>query len=101
MSPVDGRGARAPGSGSEPAGTGGGDMGTTVTGTRADAVDERSDRPYEWGWVLRVLALVAAFALVAWGRSRQVDIPFKDPHGKLFMKKLPSTAQMLLVFVVI
>jgi hypothetical protein len=76
-------------------------MGTTVTGARADAVDARSDRPYEWGWVLRVLALVAVFALVAWGRSRQVDIPFKDPHGKLFMKKLPSTAQMLLVFVVI
>jgi hypothetical protein len=76
-------------------------MGTTVTGTRADAVDERSDRPYEWGWLLRVLALVAVFALVAWGRSHQVDVPFKDPHGKLFMKKLPSTAQMLLVFVLI
>ena len=45
--------------------------------------------------------LVVAFAIVAWARSRQVDIPFKDPHGKLFRAKLPDTAEFLLAFVVI
>ena len=32
-------------------------------------------------------------------RSRQVDVPFRDPHGKLFRAKLLSTAETLLVFV--
>ncbi len=51
--------------------------------------------------MLRVLALVAVFAIIAWARSRQVDIPFKDPHGKLFRGKLLDTAELLLAAVVI
>ena len=48
-----------------------------------------------------MLALVLVFAAITWARSRQVDIPLKDPHGKLFRAKLPDTAEMLLVFLVI
>ena len=71
-----------------------------TTETRAGAPDEVSP-VREWGWVLRVLALVVLFAVVAIARSRQVDVPFRDPHGKLFTNKLLSTAQTLLVAVAI
>ena len=54
----------------------------------------------EWGWMLRVLALVVVFAVIAVARSRQVDVPFRDPGGKLFAHKILSTAEMLLVFVI-
>jgi membrane-associated phospholipid phosphatase len=46
-----------------------------------------------------VLAIVVLFAIVAYARSRQVDIPFRDPHGKLFSHKIVSTAETLLLFV--
>ena len=75
-------------------------MGTTETGTRTDLAAEPAGNGSPWAWKLRVLALVLAFAAVTWARSRQVDIPFKDPHGKLFRAKLPDTAEMLLLFVV-
>jgi len=55
----------------------------------------------EWGWILRVLALVVAFTLMAVFRSRQVDVPFRDPHGKLFSEKLLSTLEILVVFVAV
>src|SRR4051794_13261001 len=72
----------------------------TTTGTRVDTpAPEASHR--EWGWVLRVVALVAVFVAVAVFRSRQVDVPFRDPHGKLFSAKLVSTAEVLLVFVAV
>src|SRR3954470_19342267 len=76
-------------------------MVTTEAGTRADRPGELSQERSPWAWKLRVLALVVGFAAVAWARSRHVDIPFKDPHGKLFRAKLPDTAEMLLLFVVI
>ena len=58
-----------------------------TTETRAGAPD--ADSPArEWGWVLRVLAVVVVFAVIAVARSRQVDIPFRDPHGKLFTDKI-------------
>jgi hypothetical protein len=79
--------------------TWGGAMSTTTTGSRVVPTEGlwRSD----WRWLLRVLALVVVFVLVTVVRSRQVDIPFRDPHGKLFRAKLPSTAEMLLAFVII
>ncbi len=76
-------------------------MGTTAAGERTDAPQRRAETGPGWVWMLRVVALVAAFAIIAWARSRQVDIPFKDPHGKLFRAKLPDTAKFLLVAVVI
>jgi hypothetical protein len=51
--------------------------------------------------MLRVVLLVVLFALLAFARSRQVDVPFRDPKGKLFSHKILSTAEMLLVLVVI
>ena len=77
-------------------------MGTTEAGTRTDlpADAPRSAAPGGpgscacWLWS-------SVFAAITWARSRQVDIPFKDPHGKLFRAKLPDTAEMLLVFVAV
>ena len=71
-----------------------------TTEARAGAPDE-TPAAREWGWVLRVLALVVVFAAITIARSRQVDVPFRDPHGKLFTSKLPSTAETLLIAVVI
>jgi hypothetical protein len=53
----------------------------------------------EWAWMLRVLAIVVVFAAITIFRSHQVDIPFRDPSGKLFSHKIVSTAEMLLLFV--
>jgi hypothetical protein len=55
----------------------------------------------DWAWMLRVLALVTVFGAVAIARSRQVDIPFRDPHGKLFSDKIVSTAEALVVAVLV
>jgi hypothetical protein len=57
--------------------------------------------PHEWRWLLRVLAVVAVFGLVAVFRSHQVDIPFRDPSGKLFTRKILGTAWMLVVLVAV
>jgi hypothetical protein len=73
--------------------------GRTTEG-RTDASDAVAPVP-EWGWVLRVLALVVVFAAIAITRSQLVDIPFRDPHGKLFAAKILSTGETLLVFVAI
>jgi hypothetical protein len=74
--------------------------GSPTTEATADADDGTS--PWrDWAWKLRVLAIVVAFAIIAFARSRQVDIPFRDPHGKLFSNKIVSTAEVLLLFVVI
>jgi hypothetical protein len=76
-------------------------MGTTAADARTASRDEGDDQGSSWAWTLRVGALVVGFAIVAWARSRQVDIPFKDPHGKLFRAKLPETAEFLLAFVIV
>jgi hypothetical protein len=51
--------------------------------------------------MVRVLAIVVVFGLIAIARSKQVDIPFRDPHGKLFASKTVSMLEMLAVFVLI
>ena len=74
--------------------------GSPTTEARADA-DDATSPGREWAWKLRVLAIVVVFAIIAIARSRQVDIPFRDPHGKLFSSKIVSTAEILLLFVAI
>ncbi len=76
-------------------------MGITHAGTRTHPTSESTETGSGWAWKLRVLAVVVGFAAIAWARSRHIDIPFKDPHGKLFRAKLPDTAEMLLLFIVI
>ncbi len=71
-----------------------------TTQTRADEPDATSPAR-EWVWVLRVLGVVLLFVIVTFARSRQVDIPFRDPRGKLFANKIQSTAQTLILFVLI
>ena len=71
-----------------------------TTETRGEAPDATSPAR-EWVWVLRVLGVVVVFFLVAVARSKQVDVPFRDPHGKLFTNKIQSTAQTVVLFVLI
>jgi hypothetical protein len=75
-------------------------MGTTAADPRTGVPEERTSRLSQWSWLLRALGLVVVFAVVAWARSRQVDIPFKDPQGKLFRAKIVSTLEMLLLVIV-
>ena len=75
--------------------------GTATTGARDGVPDEEPGREPDWPWVLRVVALAAGFAFIAWLRSRQVDIPFRDPHGKLFTGKILSNLRLLLVLVAV
>jgi membrane-associated phospholipid phosphatase len=75
-------------------------MRTTAADTRTDVPDERASPTSEWSWLLRALALVVVFAVIAWARSRQIDIPFRDPHGKLFRAKIVSTLELLLLVIV-
>ena len=63
--------------------------------------DDASAPARDWVWMVRVLAVVVVFAIIAIARSRQVDIPFRDPHGKLFAKKTISIIEMLVAFVAI
>jgi hypothetical protein len=74
-------------------------MGTTAADTRTGVPDEHATRTSDWSWLLRVLALVVVFAVIAWARSRQIDVPFKDPHGKLFRAKIQSTLELLLLVI--
>jgi hypothetical protein len=70
--------------------------------TRAQThAPEETSGNREWAWMLRVLAVVVVFAAVAIARSHQVDIPFRDPHGKLFSHKIVSTAETLLAAVLL
>lgn len=80
-----------------------GAMDTTARGaTPAGNVESGAGRSArEWMWLGRVLALVIVFAVVATARSRQVDVPFRDPHGKLFAHKILSTAETLVLFVAV
>jgi hypothetical protein len=76
-----------------------------ITGSRTAEATAYADEPIpparDWIWMLRVVAVVVVFAIIAFFRSRQVDIPFRDPHGKLFSHKIQSTAETLLLFVAI
>jgi len=73
-------------------------MGTTAAGPRVEAAEDHDAPVADRAWMWRVVAVVAVFGAVALLRSRQVDIPFRDPHGKLFRAKLPDTALLLLAF---
>jgi hypothetical protein len=77
------------------------DTAASSTAKAPDRVPDAAAPHRQWGWVLRVLALVVVFAAIAIARSRQVDIPFRDPHGKLFTHKTLSTAEILVVFVAV
>jgi hypothetical protein len=73
----------------------------TAAGTRTERPVEPAERGSEWAWKLRVLAIVVVFAVITLVRSHAVDIPLKDPHGKLFRAKLIDTGEMLVLFLVI
>ena len=74
-------------------------MGTTATGPQVAAAGEAAPEKGDRAWIWRVLALVAVFVVIALLRSRQVDIPFRDPHGKLFRAKLPDTALIVVILI--
>jgi hypothetical protein len=78
-------------------------MDRTASGTTEAnaAAPDVTTPPRQWVWVLGVLGVVVVFAAIAIARSRQVDVPFRDPHGKLFASKIVSTAGTLMLFVLI
>lgn len=73
----------------------------TAPDANAEVGRRRSESWSDSSWLLRVLGVVVVFALIAWARSHQLDIPFKDPHGKLFVAKLSGTAAYLAVAIVL
>src|SRR6478735_1386543 len=73
----------------------------TAAGARTELPAEPAKHGSEWAWKLRVLAIVVVFAVITLVRSHAVDIPLKDPHGKLFRAKLIDTGEMLVLFLVI
>jgi PAP2 superfamily len=77
------------------------DTGSTTAGARVGTPARTDASPRGWVWLLRVLALVVVFGIVAIFRSRQVDVPFRDPSGKLFAHKIVSTVVMLVLFVLV
>ncbi|MBC7631582.1 phosphatase PAP2 family protein [Aeromicrobium sp.] len=51
--------------------------------------------PYRWlGWLL---AVVAVFTVVTAVRSHQVDIPFRDPGGRIFLSRIALSLALLIV----
>jgi membrane-associated phospholipid phosphatase len=78
-------------------------MDTAASGTTEERAESSHAQPptREWVWMLRVLAVVVVFGAITIARSRQVDVPLRDPHGKLFQHKILSTAETLVVFVLI
>ena len=76
-------------------------MGTTAAGPRVAAADRGTADSGDRAWIWRVVAVVAVFAVVTFLRSRQVDIPLRDPRGKLFSAKLPDTALVVLILVAV
>jgi PAP2 superfamily len=52
-------------------------------------------------WLLRLWAVVAAFAAVTVVRSFQVDIAFRDPHGAILLTRVALSAGIFAVLVVI
>jgi len=76
-------------------------MGTTAAGPQLAAAEERAAGARDRAWIWRVIALVAVFAVIALLRSHQVDIPFRDPRGRLFRAKLPSTALVVVILVAV
>jgi PAP2 superfamily len=58
-----------------------------------DAVDLR--------WVARVWVLVAAFAFVAAIRSAQVGVPFRDPDGAFFLRRIAVSVGLFSLLTVV
>ncbi|MFY9915532.1 MAG: phosphatase PAP2 family protein [Nocardioidaceae bacterium] len=55
----------------------------------------------DYGWIIGIWAVVVAFAIVTALRSYQVDIPMRDPGGRLFRNRLLGTAMFFAIFVLV
>lgn len=67
---------------------------------RTDGSDPRRGRGGRLsgrGWIVGVWAVVVLFGAVTAWRSHQVGIPMRDPHGSLFLLRLPKALALLLV----
>jgi len=53
------------------------------------------------GWVLRLWAVAAAFAVVTVARSMTVGIPLRDPHGSVLRLRFALSLGLFLVLVVL
>jgi len=52
-------------------------------------------------WIVPLWAVVAAFAIVTYVRSRQVDLPMRDPGGTIFTLRLATSLSLFVVLVLV
>ncbi|MRJ77485.1 phosphatase PAP2 family protein [Aeromicrobium sp. SMF47] len=52
-------------------------------------------------WWVPTWAVVVVFGAVALWRSRQVDVPFRDPDGRVFMSRIALSLGILVVLIVL
>ena len=55
----------------------------------------------DYGWIIGIWVLVAAFAIVTALRSFQVDIPLRDPRGLLFQRRLLGSTFFFVVLALV
>ncbi len=65
------------------------------------AADPPVTRDRDVGWIIGIWILVAVFALITALRSYQVDIPLRDPGGRLFRGRLLGSATFFAAFALI
>jgi hypothetical protein len=63
--------------------------------------DTSTDVEPDYRWLIPVWVVVALFATVAEVRSRQVDIPFRDPHGEIFVSRIALSLVLFVALAVV
>ncbi len=72
-----------------------------MSGPQPAAAEPAVSRRRDYRWIIGIWALVAVFALITALRSYQVDIPLRDPGGRLFRTRLLGSASFFAVFALI
>jgi membrane-associated phospholipid phosphatase len=67
----------------------------------APTVDQPAGVEPDHRWVAGVWILVAVFAFLTALRSRQVGIPFRDPHGAIFGSRIAISLGLLVLLAVV
>lgn len=67
----------------------------------AHAVDHRPSLVRRARWLLPLWTIVLAFAVVTFVRSRQVDLPMRDPGGTIFSLRLATSLALFVVLVLL
>jgi hypothetical protein len=63
--------------------------------------DVIKDDEQDYRWVLRLWVLVLGFAVVAAAWSHHVGVPFRDPHGAIFVKRVAFSLSVLVILALV